>query len=63
MNADQRRFKKADGPAVAEANQVVFFNQGEEYSVSHPVDGGDASLSIEIAAPLLQELAASKCLG
>lgn len=43
--------------AVAEANQVVFFNQGEEYAVSHPVDGGDASLSIEIAEPLLRELA------
>ena len=43
--------------AVAEANQVVFFNRGEEYSVSHPVDGGDASLSIEIAEPLLRELA------
>jgi len=43
--------------AVAEANQVVFFNQGEEYAVSHPVDGGDASLSIEIAEPLLHELA------
>jgi len=42
---------------VAEANQVVFFNQGEEYAVSHPVDGGDASLSIEIAEPLLHELA------
>jgi len=43
--------------AVAEANQVVFFNQGEEYAVSHPVDGGDSSLSIEIAEPLLRELA------
>ena len=43
--------------AVAEANQVVFFNRGEEYAVSHPVDGGDASLSIEIAEPLLHELA------
>jgi AraC-like DNA-binding protein len=43
--------------AVAEANQVVFFNRGEEYSVSHPVAGGDANLSIEIAGPLLQELA------
>jgi len=50
-----RHVGRAD--AVAEANQVVFFNQGEEYSVSHPVDGGDASLSIEIAAPLLHELA------
>ncbi len=42
--------------AVAEANQVVFFNQDEEYSVSHPVEGGDASLSITIAEPLLHEL-------
>lgn len=50
-----RHVGRAD--AVAEANQVVFFNQGEEYSVSHPVDGGDASLSIEIAEPLLHELA------
>ena len=50
-----RHVGRAD--AVAEANQVVFFNQGEEYCVSHPVDGGDASLSIEIAAPLLHELA------
>ena len=50
-----RHVGRAD--AVAEANQVVFFNQGEEYSVSHPVEGGDASLSIEIAEPLLRELA------
>jgi len=50
-----RHVGRAD--AVAEANQVVFFNQGEEYSISHPVDGGDASLSITIAEPLLQELA------
>lgn len=42
--------------AVAEANQVVFFNRDEEYCVSHPVEGGDASLSITIAEPLLQEL-------
>jgi AraC-like DNA-binding protein len=50
-----RHVGRAD--AVAEANQVVFFNQGEEYTISHPVEGGDASLSIEIAEPLLQELA------
>ena len=43
--------------AVAEANQVVFFNQAEDYSVSHPVAGGDASLSMTIAEPLLRELA------
>ena len=43
--------------AVAEANQVVFFNQAEDYSISHPVAGGDASLSMTIAEPLLNELA------
>src|ERR1700742_4075389 len=43
--------------AVAEANQLLFFNQGEEYRVSHPVDGGDACLSLAIKEPLLDELA------
>src|SRR5207253_9969704 len=32
--------------AVAEANQVILFNEDEPYRVSHPVEGGDASLSI-----------------
>ena len=32
--------------AVAEANQVLFFNPGEGYRVSHPVAGGDASLDL-----------------
>ncbi|TWB31640.1 helix-turn-helix transcriptional regulator [Nitrospirillum bahiense] len=43
--------------AVAEANQVLFFNKGDEYSVSHPVTGGDACLSITVDEALLQELA------
>lgn len=42
--------------AVAEANQVLFFNAGEAYRVSHPVAGGDASLSLTIAEPLLREI-------
>lgn len=42
--------------AVAEANQVLFFNQGEGYSVSHPIAGGDASLVLVIPDPLLREL-------
>lgn len=41
---------------VAEANQVLFFNAGEAYSVSHPVEGGDACLSIEVAPDVLAEL-------
>lgn len=43
--------------AVAEANQVLFFNAGEEYSVSHPIPGGDASLCLTMDASLLSELA------
>ncbi|MDR6288560.1 AraC-like DNA-binding protein [Inquilinus ginsengisoli] len=43
--------------AVAEANQVLFFNQGEAYRVSHPVEGGDASLDLVIGETFLQELA------
>ncbi|HZF34482.1 MAG TPA: AraC family transcriptional regulator [Candidatus Angelobacter sp.] len=43
--------------AVAEANQVLFFNAAEGYRVSHPVEGGDACLSLSIAEPVLRELA------
>src|SRR5215470_2766620 len=42
--------------AVAEANQVLFFNAGEPYRVSHPIPGGDASLSLAIAESLLHEM-------
>jgi hypothetical protein len=45
--------------AVAEANQVLFFNAAEGYHVSHPVSGGDASLSLAISEPHLHELAPS----
>ena len=43
--------------AVADANQVLFFNGTEGYRVSHPVLGGDASLSLAISEPQLVELA------
>src|ERR1700722_7154057 len=43
--------------AVAEANQVLFFNAGEGYRVSHPVRGGDASLTIVVSEAILAELA------
>ena len=42
---------------VAEANQVVFFNEDEPYRISHPVEGGDSSLSIKVSAAALLELA------
>ncbi len=44
---------------VAEVNQLVFFNENEEYRISHPVEGGDACLSIGIDPGLLRELASS----
>ena len=43
--------------AVAEANQVLFFNAAEGYRVSHPVPGGDASLTLVIGETQLHELA------
>src|SRR5258707_6721134 len=42
--------------AVAQANQVLFFNAGEGYRVSHPVSGGDGSLTLVIREPVLAEL-------
>jgi AraC-like DNA-binding protein len=43
--------------SVAEANQLLFFNQEEGYRVSHPVEGGDACLSLAIGEIWLRELA------
>jgi AraC-like DNA-binding protein len=43
--------------SVAEGNQVVFFNKGEDYRISHPVEGGDACLSVGVAEQWLEELA------
>jgi AraC-like DNA-binding protein len=42
--------------AVAEATQVLFFNPGEGYRVSHPIDGGDACLDLVVDDALLREL-------
>lgn len=43
--------------AVAEANQVLCFNADEDYRVSHPVAGGDASLTVLLPDELLAEIA------
>ena len=42
--------------AVADASQVLFFNAGEDYQVSHPNPGGDASLSMSVDEALLREI-------
>jgi AraC-like DNA-binding protein len=49
--------------AVADANHVLFFNAGEGYQVSHPITGGDASLSLGLSEPILRELAPSSLLN
>jgi AraC family transcriptional regulator len=43
--------------AVADANQVLLFNAHEGYRISHPVAGGDASLTLVISKAQLSELA------
>ena len=42
--------------SVADASQVLLFNAGQGYRVSHPVTGGDASLDFAIDDVLLEEL-------
>ena len=49
--------------AVADANHVLFFNADEGYQVSHPIEGGDASLSLGLSEPILRELAPSSLLN
>jgi AraC-like DNA-binding protein len=46
-----------DEEAVADASQVLFFNAGEDYQVSHPNPGGDASLALTVDPHLLREIA------
>jgi AraC family transcriptional regulator len=48
--------------AVAEANQVLFFNAAEGYRISHPVPGGDGSLTLVIHEAQLHEMAPSASL-
>jgi AraC-like DNA-binding protein len=43
--------------AVAQTSQMLFFNAGEGYRVSHPVAGGDACLDLVVEESLLRELA------
>lgn len=42
--------------AVADPNQVMLFNPRESYRISHPIPGGDASLSLALEEGLLREL-------
>ncbi len=42
--------------AVAEPNQVIAYNAREEFTVAHPIAGGDATLLLMIAPEVLREL-------
>jgi AraC family transcriptional regulator len=42
--------------SAADANHVLFFNADEGYQISHPVEGGDANLSLTLSQGLLDEL-------
>jgi AraC family transcriptional regulator len=42
--------------AIAEANQVLFFNADDGYRISHPITGGDACLSLAVEPSLLREM-------
>jgi AraC-like DNA-binding protein len=41
---------------VADVNQVVFFNRGETYRVSHPVCGGDDCTTFSLNEPQLRQI-------
>lgn len=47
---------------VADANHVLFFNAEEGYQVSHPVAGGDSSVSVSLSDSILRELAPGRML-
>ncbi|HKU45740.1 MAG TPA: helix-turn-helix transcriptional regulator [Burkholderiales bacterium] len=52
-------FVKHLGPrerVVADSCHAVLFRKGEPYRVSHPVDGGDECLSIELSAEAASQL-------
>jgi len=48
---------------IAEASQVLFFNAMEGYTVSHPFEGGDASLTVILEPSQLLEVAPRELLG
>lgn len=53
--AYQRR--DARGVSLADPNNILFFNRGEPYDISHPIQGGDKSTVFVVAPSLLFEIA------
>ena len=52
--AYQRR--DAHGTFLADPNQITFYNVGQPYDITHPIDGGDASTIFNFAPSLLIEM-------
>jgi len=48
--------RDANGEAIADATQVLFFNRGQPYEVIHPLEGGDTSTIFTLHPQLLNEL-------
>jgi AraC family transcriptional regulator len=49
-----------NGHTVVEASQVLFINEGEPYRVSHPIGGGDSTVSVRVEPETLLELAPAR---
>lgn len=47
----------AHGKFLADPNQVLFFNRGEPYDISHPIQGGDSATIFIVEPSLLIEIA------
>jgi AraC family transcriptional regulator len=45
---------------IVEATQVLFINENEPYRVSHPIEGGDSTMSIRVEPETLLELAPAR---
>ena len=48
------------GRTVVEASKVLFVNEDEPYRVSHPVKGGDSTVSVRVEPETLLELAPAR---
>jgi AraC family transcriptional regulator len=48
--------KDAHGTFLADPNHVLFYNQGQPYDITHPVQGGDSSTVFTLAPALLIEM-------
>lgn len=53
--------RDANGRALADATQVLFFNRGQPYEVIHPLEGGDTSTIFTLHSQLLNELVCAAC--